>query len=211
MSARFLTRPPSTSCSTRISPMPSMSSAVRCAKCRTDSLSRAGQLTLTQRRTTSSCSRTRAVAQTGQAEGMRKGRRSAALLDDADDFGDDVAAALDEHAVADLEFEAGDLVFVVERGAGDGNAADEYRLQPGPGSDRAGAPNLHVDVFDDGFGLFGGGFVSDSPTRGFGGGAQTALQGGGIDLVNQAVDFVGQGIAAVNPPGCGIRTVRRGR
>jgi hypothetical protein len=47
------------------------------------------------------------------------------VFDDAGDLGDDVAAAFDGDEVADADAETGDFVGVMERGAGDGGAADE--------------------------------------------------------------------------------------
>ena len=50
--------------------------AVRCAKCRIDSFSRALQLTLSQRATTSPSGRTTGASHAGQADGISNGRRS---------------------------------------------------------------------------------------------------------------------------------------
>ena len=74
-SARSFTRPRSTTSSTSHSPMPSMSMAVRRAKCRIDSFRRARQLTLTHRATASPSSRTTADPHDGQLDGIENGRR----------------------------------------------------------------------------------------------------------------------------------------
>ena len=58
----------------------------------------------------------------------------------------DLAGALDHHAVADADVLAGDLVLVVERGAGDDDAADGDRRQRRHRRQRAGAPDFNRDV-----------------------------------------------------------------
>ena len=49
--------------------------------------------------------------------------------DDTQDFGNDVAALLDHHPVADLESQTLDLIFVVQRGSRDSRAGEEHRFQ----------------------------------------------------------------------------------
>ena len=50
------------------------------------------------------------------------------VVDNLHDLRNNVAAALDQDVVADLDAEIVDEVHVVQRGAGDGGAADEHRL-----------------------------------------------------------------------------------
>ena len=175
------------------------------AKWRIDSFRRAGQLALMQRLAASPSSRTILPPQTGQCVGMRKGFAVRALGGHAHDLGDDVAGAFDHHLVADLQAEALDLVLVVQRGAGDGDAADLDGLEVGDRGERAGAAHLHLDVFDRGGGLARGVLVGDGPARRFGGEAELALLVDGIDLDDDAVDFVGQVLAL------GLPTRRRRR
>ena len=112
------------------------------------------------------------------------------VLDDFDDFGDDVAAALDFDVVADEEAEALDFVGVVEGGAADGGASDGNGSEDGDGRELAGAADLDADVFDLGDAGAGGEFVGDSPAWSAAGVAEAALDGGGVDLDDDAVDFV---------------------
>ena len=112
------------------------------------------------------------------------------VFDDFDDFGDDVAAALDLDVVADEQAEALDFVGVVEGGAADGGSSDEDRGEHGDGGELAGASDLNLDVFDFGDAGAGGEFVGDGPAGGFAGVSEAALDLGGIDLDDDAVDFV---------------------
>ena len=67
---------------------------------------------------------------------------------DANDFRDDVAAALDHDRVADLHAEALDLIFVVQRGAGNHDAADRTGFRCATGVKRACSADLYFDVLD---------------------------------------------------------------
>ena len=117
------------------------------------------------------------------------------IFDDFDDFGDDVAATFDGDEVADADAETGDLVGVVEGGAGDGGAADEDGLKLGDGSDLAGASGLKGDSEELSDSSAGGELILDRPARGFAGEAYAALLGGGVGLDDYAVDLVAEGIA----------------
>ncbi len=114
---------------------------------------------------------------------------------DAGDLGDDVAAALDGDVVADADAEAGDLVGVVEGGAADGGAADGDGDEVGDGGELAGAADLEEDALELGDGGAGGKFIGDGPPGGFAGEAETALEGDGVELDDDAVDLVGEGVA----------------
>ncbi len=120
------------------------------------------------------------------------------VVNDFRDLGDDIAAALDGDEVANLDAEAFDLVGVVERGAGDGGAADEDGSECGDGCDLAGAADLEEDVFEFGDAGAGGEFVGDGPARGFAGEAEAALLRDGVDLEDDAVDLVRQGVAELS-------------
>ena len=82
---------------------------------------RAGQLSLTQRQSTSPSTLLSSALQTGQWVGeddLAVAPRVFFVVDDFGDLGDDVAAALNGDKVADAHAETTDLVGVVERGAG---------------------------------------------------------------------------------------------
>ena len=117
------------------------------------------------------------------------------VFDHGDDFGDDVAAALDLHEVADADAEAGDLVGVVQRGAGDGGAADEDRRERGDRRHLAGAADLEEHAFELRNAGARGEFVGDGPARRFAGEAEAALLRGGVHLDDDAVDLVAERVA----------------
>ena len=65
----------------------------------------------------------------GTLGGHAEGLAFISFRDDADDFGNYIAAAFQQDGVSNGHVQARDLVLVVERGARDGNAADHYRFQ----------------------------------------------------------------------------------
>ena len=125
--------PPSTSCSTSLSPRPSMSIARREAKCSSACLRCAGQKSPPVQRATASSSRLRdrRAARAGTSSGMLEpvGLLARARLRDARDLGNHVARAAHDHRVALPDVLAAHLVLVVQRGVHDRRAADEHRLQ----------------------------------------------------------------------------------
>ena len=66
--------------------------------------------------------------------------------DRADDLGDHVAGAADDHGVALADVLAAHLVLVVQRGVRDGDAADEHRLEHRERRHLAGAARVNVDL-----------------------------------------------------------------
>jgi hypothetical protein len=86
-----------------------------------------------------------------------------------DDVGDDFAGALDDDGVAEVEVEACDLVDVVERDVGDGDAADEDGLELPDGREIAAFADLPADGFQQGRLLLGFVFVGDEPAGRFAG------------------------------------------
>ena len=88
------------------------------------------------------------------------------------DLGNDVAAALDLHPVADEHAEPLDFIHVVQRGAADGGAADRHRLERRDRREFPGAPHLHQDVFDLRYARARGILVGDCPARRFAGKSQ---------------------------------------
>ena len=115
------------------------------------------------------------------------------------DFGNYIAAALDQHPVADAHAQPIDLVHVVQRGAADRGAADRHGLEPCHRRQLAGAAHLHLDVFDLRLARMRGVLVGDGPARRFAGEAQLLLQPNAVDLHDDAVGFVGQAVALAFP------------
>src|SRR5207302_505244 len=73
-------------------------------------------------------------------------RRRPLLGQHPDDFRNYVAGPLDDDVIARPHVLAGDLVFVVQRGAADRDPADLDRGEPGDRRDRAGAPDVDLDL-----------------------------------------------------------------
>src|SRR5438128_633361 len=127
--------------------------------------------------------------------GHAEGTAGFALSGYTHNFGNHVAAALDQDFVADLDAEPGDLVLVVEGRARDGDTTHWDWLQMRDGGKSAGAANLHADVLDGGGRLPGGVLVGDRPARGFRCPSELSLQRDGIHFDDDAVDLVRQGLA----------------
>ena len=169
------------------------------AKCSRDSFRRAGQLALMQRLAALALLAHHLAAAHGTVRRQAEGLAVRALGRDADDFGNDVAGALHHHLVANLQAEALDLILVVERGAGNRNAAHFHRSQMGHRCQRSGAAHLHLDGFHRGGSLARRILISDGPARRFGGEAELALLLHRIHLHDDAVDFVRQAFALAPP------------
>ncbi len=187
----------STSCATTCSPSPRMSMAPRCVKCSMRRFTCSGHSGLGQRMATCPSSFTTAVPHTGQCRGHGDALlvTGALLLVHADDGGDDLAGLLDDDEVTHPDVLALDLLEVVQRGVAHGAAAEEDRLQPRDGRERAGAADLDVDGEQPGLRLLGLVFVGDGPARGLARGAEVALLGERVHLDDRAVGFVGQLLA----------------
>src|SRR3954447_21216534 len=82
-----------------------------------------------------------------------------------DHLRDDVAGALDAHAVADAQAEPRDLVAVVQRDVGDDDAPDADGLQAPDRRQLAGAADLDIDRLERGLGLFSWELVRERPPR----------------------------------------------
>ena len=87
---------------------------------------------------------------------------------------------------------AADLVLIVQRGVGDVHAPHEHRLKPGHGREHPGAPHLHEDVLQRGDGLFGRILVGQCETGCAGHETGLLLQVTVIQLIDHAINGVGQ-------------------
>ena len=83
----------------------------------------------------------------------------------------------------------------MQGGAFHGRAGDEYGLHDAVGGHAAGASHVHADVQQLGVHLFGRVLVRHRPARYAGGVAQLSLGREVVDLNDDAVDFVHQGVA----------------
>ena len=81
------------------------------------------------------------------------------ILHDHDDVRDDITSAFDENSIADPDILSPDLIPVVERGAGDRNPADLYRLKDRKRSDNPGPADTALNIPDYGLSLMGLEFV----------------------------------------------------
>ena len=132
--------------------------------------------------------RARAVGR--ECEGL--GARRPLFQDHADDLRDHVAGALQDHRVADPDVLARDLVGVVQGGVDHHHAAHRHRLQPRHRRDRPGAAHLDVDGLQDRAGLLGRELPCDGPAWRARDEAQTLLPVQAIDLVDDAIDVIGE-------------------
>ena len=113
----------------------------------------------------------------------------------ADHFRNHIAGAAHHHGVAHAHVLALHFVFVVQRGVGDGDAANKHRAQPRHRGQRASAAHLHVDGFHHGQRFLRRVFVRHRPARLAGAKTQLALQRQAVDLVHHAVDVKRQTVA----------------
>ena len=114
-------------------------------------------------------------------------------------FGDHVSPALDHDPVTDLHAQSLDLILVMQGGAGDGGAADENRCERGYRRELSGAAHLHQDVLNPGNAGARRVFIGNRPARRFAGEAQLVLNGSVVNLDDNAVNLVRQGIALLLP------------
>ena len=130
----------------------------------------------------------RAVAEHGEDLAVRL----ALFQHHGNDLGDDVASAAHDHGVAHAHIFAARFHLVVQRGVGDGHAAHKHGREFGHGREFAGATDLHINRLHRGACFLGGVFVRHGPARLAADKAQGALQHQIVDLVDHAVDVVGQ-------------------
>ncbi len=112
-----------------------------------------------------------------------------------------VAGPLDHHGIADPDIaavaqllavaaDALDVVLIVQRDVLHDDAADADRLQFADRRERAGAPDLDLDIAERSRGAFGREFMRNRPARRTRHEAEALLPVDPVDLVNDAVDIV---------------------
>ena len=136
---------------------------------------------------------------TGRGRNIGLFRAGAQVHDRADDVGDDLAGALDQHPVADADILLGDIVEVVQGGIPDDDAIDLDRLQDGLGGQHTRAADLHLDAQQLRGDFTGRELEGDGAARVLADEAQLARQGQVVDLDDHAVGLVGQFVAALVP------------
>ena len=117
--------------------------------------------------------------------------------DGRDHLGNDVAGALDDDRVSDTDVLARDLVLVVQGRTGDDDPADGHGRQIGHRGQGACPADLDGNLFEDRLRLFGGELVGDRPPRGPADETEALLPVEAVDLIDDAIDVVGQGGALV--------------
>src|SRR5207249_216770 len=136
----------------------------------------------------------------GTILGHAKGLTIRAFFGDFENVRNDFAGALDQDGVADLQTQTVDFVHIVECGTADSDAANLHGFEDRDRCERAGTPDLHANVVDDGGLLTSRIFVGNGPARSFRCESQFVLDAYGIDLDDHAIDFVGE-ILAFGLPG----------
>src|SRR5467141_3589644 len=121
------------------------------------------------------------------------------LFEDPNDFGNHVAGALDDDVVLRSHVLAGDLVFVVQRRTTHRHTGNLRGPKPRHGCRRTGAPDVDLDVLDDGLGLLGRELERQRPARTPGDEPQLCLLPQVVDLDDNAVDLVVETVALLLP------------
>ena len=122
-----------------------------------------------------------------------------AIDDGPDDLRDDVAGLLEDHPVADPDVLAPDLVEVVEGRSRDRRAGDLDRGHVGDRRQRPRPPDVRDDVLDERLDLFGRELEGDGPAGRPADHAETGLLVEPVDLDDDAVGLVRQGVASLAP------------
>jgi len=107
---------------------------------------------------------------------------------------DDIAGPPHYYGIADADVLAPHLVGIMQGGVGDGDPAHENRLQPRYRSQGASTSHLHINGDDAGRRFLGRELVGDRPTWCAGDITQRRTVDQPIDLVDHAIDLVGQGL-----------------
>ena len=122
----------------------------------------------------------------------------------ADHLRDHVAGPLHDHGVTLADVLAVDVLFVVERGHRDGDAAHHHRLHHGVGVERAGATHVHADSQQLRQHRGGSELEGDRPARVAVDRPQRSLLGVARDLDHTAVDVVVDVLAPCLPCPAGL-------
>ena len=150
-----------------------------------------------QRLADSPGSRTMSPPHTGQCAGMLNGLRLRGVRLDAHHFRDNVAAPLDHDCVADLQSEAFDLIFVMQGGACDHDAADRIQVSGCATGVNAPVRPTCTSMFTTSVSACRAGYLKAIAHRGaFGCIAERLLLRPGIHLRYNAVNFVRKLVAA---------------
>ena len=127
-------------------------------------------------------------AMVGEVEGLALGLRREVIHK----LWNNIARALDHHAVARTHAQPFDFVAIVQRDIGHRHTADEDRGEPPDRGQLARPPDLNVDALERGLGLLGGEFMRQRPARRLGDETEALLVVEPVDLVDHAVDFIRQ-------------------
>ncbi len=109
-----------------------------------------------------------------------------------DDLGNDVASAAHDDHVADAHVLAPNLVLVVQRGVVHRDAADKDRREARHRRQRPGTADLNRDIEQFGDRLLGGKLVRDGKARRARKETKAFLGSQIVELVDHAIDIVGQ-------------------
>ena len=96
------------------------------------------------------------------------------------------------HCVSDANVLLANIILVVKRGATDGAAGKEYRLQFRDRSKSAGATDLNCNCLQKSLGLLGGILISNGPPRRFGGESCFLALFVGVQLDHRTISFVSE-------------------
>src|SRR5690349_2320383 len=105
-------------------------------------------------------------------------------------FGNHIAAAFDQHPVADLHTKTINLILIVQRGPLHRRSADRHWTQSSKRREFAGAADLHEDVLDLRDSRTRSVLVSNRPARSLAGESELPPLLGGIDLDDDSIDLI---------------------
>ena len=109
-----------------------------------------------------------------------------------DDLGNNVPCPLHNNAIPGAHSQSGNFIAVVQGYVGHNDAAHRYWGQATHGRQLARPAHLNIDKLKRCFGLFSGKFVRNRPARGFCDKAKPFLPFKPVNLVNHAVNIIGQ-------------------
>ena len=115
------------------------------------------------------------------------GHAALGVGDGAQNFGDDLVGAADEHAGAHFDVLAHEIAVIIQRGAAHGRTCEVDGLHLGEGGEFARPPYLPEDVEDSRFGFLRLELIGDGPAREFVGIAELFPDALLVDLDDGAV------------------------